>query len=235
MVWRGLLLVSSACGRLSFEPRGGAIDGGADVLATVDSEVDAALGMMVVTFGETGSAGVAGVTFDTVLDAVNSVGNYGNRPTLDLDGQWTPLLRFDLSSIPSSATVIDARLTLYTADQSTTDTITVLRVTQSWTEGATNGAAGEANFLERHTATLWEGPGATGPSRAGTVGSFMPIAVGSAYTFAIALATVQMWVGSPQENFGLVFDSDGTDTVRFHSSESFTSSSRPVLRITYAP
>lgn len=229
-----LLLVG--CGRLAFDPRsdgGGALD---DSLSGLDAEVDAPPGAMVVTFGETSSAGVTGVTTDAVLDAVNLTGNYGGRPTLDLDSRYTPLVRFDISSIPTTATVLDARLTLHTTDDPSPNDVSVHRLLEAWTEGVLDGGIGAANYFQRQTGTSWASPGATGLSRvAGSSGGFQASLANATYTFAITAAVVQLWVSTPTDNHGLVFESGGTDLLVLHSSESTSVDRRPTLRVTYMP
>lgn len=191
---------------------------------------------MVVTFGEGSLADVMGVTTDAVLDAANIVGNYGGRPTLDLDSRYTPLLRFDLSSIPATATVIDARITVHTTGDPSANDVSVHRLLEPWTEGTLDGGTGAANYLERQTGAGWASPGATGLSRvSGSSGGFQASLANATYTFAITAAVVQTWVSTPSDNDGLVFDSVGTDLLVLHSSESATIDRRPSLRVTYVP
>jgi hypothetical protein len=238
-VSRLALLLLIGCGRLSFDPlSGGAAidDANGDGAMIIDAAIDAPPGSMVVTFGEASVADVSGVTIDTILDAASVVGNYGGRPTLDLDSRYTPLLRFNVTSIPSTATVLDARLTLYTTGDATTNTVTAHRLLEAWTEGTQNGPAGAANFLERQMSVAWLNSGATGLSRSsGMSGAFQPMAADSAYTFVLTTALVQLWVDDGGENKGIVLALSAGDTVVFHSSESSIGDRRPLLRVTYMP
>jgi len=232
-----MLIVMAGCGRVAFEPRtiddsgtaGG--DGAVDALAP-----DAPPGATVTVFGETATADVTGVTFDTTLNSANTGNNYGAQQYLSLGPALTPVLRFDLTTIPTSATVFDAKLTLHTSDNATLDTVTAHRLLEAWDEGNNIATAGVANYLQRQAGVMWTGPGAMGGSRvASSVGAFMPMAVNSTYTFVVATSTIQAWVANPATNNGIVLDLSGTDDVGFQSSEFATSNVRPFLRVTYVP
>jgi hypothetical protein len=221
-VW--LLLAVTGC-RVSFDP---IADGGAN---------SDARGFTVI-LGEAPTADIMGVTEDTVLSSSYATSSFGGRARLDLDDTWTPLLRFDTTSIPITATVLDARLSLWTETEATNDTVTVHRLEEPWSEGTNDGGAGGgwADFFNRQAGVPWTGVGATGGSRSIDItGSFFPFQIDAQYTFALALNSVQGWIDDPSTNFGLVFDSSGTDTVHFVSSEGATAAKRPLLQIVYMP
>ena len=188
------------------------------------------------TFGDRPDADVQGVAADTRLSTLSIGSNYGAAAVLGLDDNSTPLLRFDLSSIPTTATVFDAHLLLFTTANAAQGTVTVHRLLESWDEGTQDGVDGEANYIQRKPSTFWMTPGATDNSRsAATNGGFMPSTPSALFNFAISTSMVQSWVSTPATNFGLVFAIGSGDSTAFESSEAATMTNRPMLRVTYTP
>jgi hypothetical protein len=79
------------------------------------------------------------------------------------------LIGFDLSSIPPTRTVVDARLRLYETTTSTGQTINLYRLTNSWVES-------QMNWNFRDSVNRWVTPG--GDYNATAVGSFVPNVAG---------------------------------------------------------
>jgi hypothetical protein len=225
------------CGRVAFDERGDAQTNADDVgMVADDATIDTPPGSVTVTLGEAPGTDIQGVTLDTAMSSIAATFNFGVSESFQVGSQWTALLRFDLTAIPSTATVIDARLRLGVTADATGDTITLHPVIEEWDEGTANGAIGTASFFERRSGMLWLGPGATGSSRSGgTSGVFGPSVTSSPYTSAVTAGVIEGWLKQPNTNFGWVLDSTGSDVVGFHSSESTTLALRPVLTVTYMP
>ncbi len=144
------------------------------------------------------------------------------------------VVEFDVSSIPSSATVIAADLSLLLIGQrngSTPKTLYVHKITGAWIEGMGTGIDGQ------------DIPGVDWASRpAFDALSIDDQLIGTVedtwYTFDIGSA-VQSWVSSPLSNYGVILKEDevspsGIDGSKvFASSEYATLSSRPKLTISY--
>ena len=117
-----------------------------------------------------------------------------------------PLLSFDVSSIPSNATVLTATLSMRTFnDNSGIYTVDVKALTQSWTEsGATwNTYDGGNNWAS-----------AGGDFGSTVYGSFTT-PTGNNVTINVDLtpSLVQSWVDTPSSNKGIILDPDDTGTV----------------------
>lgn len=142
------------------------------------------------------------------------------------------LLKFDLSSIPSGATVTAATLTLTTKDADTSINLLGYRLLSSY-------VVGQATWNIRATATNWNTAGALG---VGTdynstllIDAAIPAAIDTAMAIDVA-TTVQNWVDGTWTNHGwLMWGSDPGSTILrdFHSSRATTSTYRPKLVVEY--
>ena len=150
----------------------------------------------------------------------------------DDDDDKAILIEFDLSSIPSTATVIAANLALFFTDErngSTPKTLNVHRITGSWIEGAGTGIDGEDD-----PGVDWDSmPSFDAPSiddqLIGTV-------VDTWYSFSITSAA-QSWVSNALSNYGVILMEDSPSVIDgtkdFASSEHATVSWRPKLTVLY--
>lgn len=132
--------------------------------------------------------------------------NYGTADHMSVDDSATSLVRCDLESIPASATVLSAVLTVRTDDEASESggTITVFRLREAWQEGDESEAPGTCNWQMRTAEQVWSGAGATPPSRdTAPLGVFAPDAEDSAFSVAIPPATVRDWIEDPETNHGL--------------------------------
>lgn len=142
------------------------------------------------------------------------------------------LLKFDLSSIPSGATVTAATLTLTTKDADTSINLLGYRLLSAYT-------VGQATWNIRATATNWNTAGALG---VGTdynstllIDAAIPATIDTAMDIDVA-TTVQNWVDGTWDNHGwLMWGSDPGSTILrdFHSSRATTSTYRPKLVVEY--
>jgi FtsP/CotA-like multicopper oxidase with cupredoxin domain len=154
------------------------------------------------------------------------------------------LIRFDLSAIPSNATISSVSLTLYNdRGKSGTQAVSLHRATAAWGEGTSNSNAdpgkgapattGDATWTHRlYPGTTWATPGgdyvATSSASTGVGNSGI-------YNWSAAqmAADVQSWLGSPSSNFGwMIIGNEGAKATarRFFSR---TGTTPPVLRVTY--
>jgi len=153
---RSLVVIALiGCGRIGFSP-GGDGDGGTmgnnDGLLTDGTMVDLPGNAMTVTFGEIGTATFQNVTADTFIsnEAGEPTLNYGTTDELrsEQDVNERILLRFDLTMIPSSATVTSATLTVTVSQANASATWELHPVLELWPEGSQDGAAGSPNYTD---------------------------------------------------------------------------------------
>jgi hypothetical protein len=203
------------------------------------------------------SASLSGpaVTSDTTLYSDNPTHNAGGTSS-GYAGQTVAhgfrrmLLRFDLSSIPSNATIVSATLDMRITQVPTGGgnvSHALHRVSNSWVEGTVSTASGAGGALEAGSASWnsrqepgvpWSTPGG---DYAGTASATTP--TGSAtgpvsWTGPGLAADIQAWVNGSQPNHGWIVIGDETVTPsarRYESKESTTPSFRPTLTVWYSP
>jgi hypothetical protein len=182
-----------------------------------------------------GAGGYAGASDTQVQEGANAGTAYASATSLSSDGDWDTatagsqrsqaLVKFGNivsgagGSIPTDATVLSAKLTLYTTS-ATVNAVEVHRMVSAWNTGST-----------------WNSLGA-GVSANGT-----EAAVASDFTHAPPLAnvtahfdvtdTVQRWVEGSAANNGWVILPTGADGFAFVSSEGATAAQRPTLDVAY--
>ena len=180
---------------------------------------------------------------DTWLRRGSANLNYGGATTLEVNGgnntqDRGALLRWNLSSIPSGATITAASLTLNVTN-ATANTYSLYDLKRNWVEGNNNGARGSGASWNYYGAAagLWGTGGAqnTTSDRNNTnLWNATSIAAGS-QTRALnssGLAVVQSWVNTPSSNQGLTIQNyaASNDNLIFTSSEG---TAKPKLNITY--
>jgi hypothetical protein len=229
-MWRACVLLLASCGRFGFSSPSDAAPRDADAAVEIDAPVvDAPPGTTFVTFGEAPGTTYANVTIDVHLDSAFPTTARGNLSTLlcEASPARPVLLRFDVSALPASTTVIAADLIFSTfgiADSPATD---IYEVLESWTEL-------DATWQDRTTGVSWQGAGATPPSRSAM--SLATFAVQNTTTRITAALTdaapvIQRWVADPASNhgFALVSASGSWNAAAHdHNGDIY----RPVLRLT---
>ncbi len=154
------------------------------------------------------------------------------------------LVKFSLSGIPASSTILSATLQLTSDTPVATgaQTINVHRLTRFWTEGSASGAGGVgaapagggATWANSSFATTWTSAG--GDFAASASGSLSVNAPGT-HTSTSLLTDVQNWFSGANSNFGWLLKnsseaSSGT-VKRFHTSEETTPVAPPTLNVTF--
>ena len=186
---------------------------------------------------------------DTYLSANDVTFNNGGNTALHVNGttgtdRRTTLLKWDVSGIPSSATMSAASITLYVTDASTA-AYNLYNMRRSWVEGTGNRTASttSANWNTYDGANSWgtEGAADTSSDRydtnlwsAGTT-TFNATGSKTAALNADGVAVVQGWVAGITSNYGLISQnySGSTNTLYFSSREATTEANRPKLNVTY--
>lgn len=213
-------------------------DAAADDAALVDAMIDAPNNAVTVTFGERATATFQGVTADTYIS--NETGepglNYGASDDLrsEQDVSERILMKFTVTGIPSTATVLSASLDVEVVNENPLATWELHPLLEDWVEGSLDGTTGVANFVNRNLTTAWATAGAGMPNSAGpTFATAVPAVLG-VLSITIPAATVQGWVTTPATNFGFIFYNTHTNSARIASSEEATQF-RPLLSVTYVP
>lgn len=169
-----------------------------------------------------GLNGYAG-TQDTYVASGASGSNFGSATAVLADGadgsngELASLLKWSVTGIPSTATVMSVRVQLRTFNPSS-GTYRLYARNAAWAES---------------TAT-WANANIAG-SQGSEIGSFLPRS-NTQYTItlnAAGIAMVQGWLNGSVANHGLTIRSTSADGIDLRSSEYGTLSQRPTLSITY--
>jgi MYXO-CTERM domain-containing protein len=180
-----------------------------------------------------GVNGYAG-TVDTYIDEFVPAGTFGTLdrmeiryydPGTGLSEHMIGLLKFNLTSIPTTATVTSAKLTLYNTranSNSANDVLVLDKVTSAWNDTHTWSMGVPTGVAS----------GVTCPSLAAYTMTPNP-----PETFVITTglgALVQGWVNNPASNLGMKFYCTTNLNLRFGTSEFSFPQYRPALEITYS-
>jgi len=154
--------------------------------------------------------------------------NFGDKPVLRVSASDEALLRFDLATIPSSATITKATLKLFANGEAGDGTIRVHRVTAPWAEASVTYASFHQAFAPEVVAALRVERKTTQKS-------------------ADVTQVVASWVRGTQPNHGLELDvgsdhhaardrdgDDDNDPTLFVSSDGPAATRRPALEVCYS-
>lgn len=193
---------------------------------------------LVGAYAETESVTTVNPTSDTYLRSDYPTTNYDTTTALTLrysDYSWNarPLLYFDLSSIPSYATVSAATLTLYI--ESRGNSTTLVENIYPVIRGYTSNQASWTNYA---TGSAWGTAGCdnTTTDRSGTAAGSITLNVSSGDVTSTDLTSmVQGWISNSATNRGLILVGVSGSGVRYDVSSQNSSSAaqRPRLALTY--
>jgi acid phosphatase type 7 len=169
--------------------------------------------------GENGYAG----NIDSYIADGKASTNYGTATTLLADGadgtngRLMSVLRWDVSDIPSTASVDSVVLTLQVSNLSA-GTYKLFPLNAGWSE--TSVTYSSLNPLNNIGAEI---------------GSFLPNATGAKQITlnAAGMALVKGWINGSVANNGFIIIDASTDGLDIRSSEYGTVSQRPMLSVTY--
>lgn len=154
---------------------------------------------------------VDGELADTAIGSGYAGSPDGAGDHMSVDVEETGLVRFELSSLPTSTVVVAATLRIATSDAADAGggTVTVHRLRESWNEL-------EATWLARKTGLGWLAAGALPPARdAAVLATFTPAALDTSYDVTLPAALVQAWISTPTDNHGIALVR-GTATDHIH-------------------
>lgn len=221
------------------------------------------LGLFVAAFccAQTAAAQSTQVSLPAVLDA--TIYNPDGDNVADGQGEyiWTSvlasgvkrraLLKFDLSVIPSGATVTEARLEIYQSRAQNTHDVSAHRLLAAWGEGPSNGGsqgagapaqAGDVTWKHRfYPSTLWASYGGdfvATPSASILVEassqwfSWLSRPLDQGGPSPLLAEDVQRWIGDPAQNHGWILIGDESvdqNAKRFQSTENGASPPRLIV------
>src|SRR5580698_2504618 len=154
---------------------------------------------------------------DTYTNSADPTTNYGAQKTLDVDAaKEITYIQFNLSSIPTGASISQATLKLYVNTVSTAGAFEVYAVNGAWTESALTYSLA--------------------PALGSVIDSNVPITTAdkNQYILIPMTSTVQEWVNTPSSNNGLALVAGGSFNATFDSKETATTSHPPELDIVFA-
>lgn len=157
--------------------------------------------------------------------------NFNGQASSLVDGAPDPcvlVMRFDLTSIATTALVTGAQLYIW-SDNDSGNTVSLYPLLEGFQETT-------ATWNQRSTGTNWLAAGAAPPSRGTTaIGTVNPTSTFTGYVITIDTATVAGWVANPAANHGIAFVTTDADGTRFSNREHPTTTVRPYLAVTHAP
>jgi len=182
------------------------------------------------------SAAYSGAIDSTIHESFPTQ-NFGSIASAHADGDdgngadVSALLKWDISSIPTSATVQSAEIRLNVFDPSA-NTYNLHSLNALWLES-------QVTWSSSLTGIPWSLGGALSVvDRGSMIGTVTPTSTGEVIVTlnAAGIAAVQQWVTSPATNNGVIISNPAaTDGFDFSSREAGTASQRPQLRVSYAP
>lgn len=173
-------------------------------------------------------------TNDTYLTVYTPGGDFSTQANMLVknDSLYECLLRFDLGSIPSGATIQQAQLRLYAynRDKSNPLEVQVYRLLRPWIDA-------QANWNNATAYTAWASPGAndtTSDREADPVTTQVLSDINTWYSFDIT-PLVREWVSDAGLNNGVVLRGVGSISLVYHfaSANHPTLSTRPQLVVEY--
>ena len=189
-------------------------------------------------------------TEDAYISANNVTYNMGGSTEMHVDNttgtaRRATLIKWNLSSIPTNATISSANLQLYVTDASSL-VFNLYNMRRSWVEGSSDRAASSSsvNWNTYDGSNSWGTVGAASTSAdrydtnlwgAGT-SSFSSTGSKTVALNTDGIAVVQGWVSGSLSNYGLImqnYSGSTSNALYFSSSEASTAANRPIMNVTY--
>lgn len=172
---------------------------------------------------------------DTYLDSWNPDKAHGAEDKMYSahPDQMFPVLRWDLSGLPTGARVVTATLGVYQYGGSQSyaipDTLGAHRLLKAWDENS-------ATWNKTSSSVSWEKPGALGASdRESTAVGSVSLSQTTGWAEINVTSLVQAWMETPSKNYGLLLRSTSDRNSQFYwrTSEYGTVAQRPWLEVSY--
>lgn len=166
---------------------------------------------------------------DTSINSVFPTLNIGSGIQFIVSGVANGLVKFDISSIPSNATISQAIFSLFTASASGSSVQNVHRLVRNWVES-------EATWNEAETGTNWGTAGAANTTtdyNSTLLDTITQSSSSNTESTADITSTVQDWVDGTSSNYGLRLSYASGTAVNWHSADGLTAAYHPSLAITY--
>ncbi len=180
--------------------------------------------------------GASGI--DNRLQQSSPSTNNGNTDDITIGGapSSVSVIKFDLTAIPSGATIVSATVTFTSRNVSAAQSCSLYPIkaaNSGWTElGST--------WNTINGVTPWAGVNGCGSagvdydaSAAATWTSSAAGAGGVADTATFSASVISGWVAAPATNYGLVLRGSTASSTLYSSSDSSTAAWRPKLSVTY--
>src|SRR5262249_20882180 len=140
----------------------------------------------------------------------------------------TAMIRADLSTIPTTATVQSVVLHIWVSSD-VGDTVSLFQMLEAWDEA-------NARWIERAPGMNCSAAGAAPPSRATmSLATLTPDVTFTEQTATLPTTVVQGWVTTPATNFGLAIATTKADGSTWRTRENASAASHPYFAITYLP
>lgn len=170
-----------------------------------------------------------GMSWAFYTDSSNPI-NIGRN---NIGAIYRPIIKFDLSSLPSTKIIVDkAELTIKSNGNSYgggAAIIKVHKVTNAWT-------VFQAGWDIRATATGWIAGGGDFDSNTMTTGSLYNLPADSTLTIPLDPLVVVDWMKNPSTNYGMLLkitNEGSTNYAEIYSSGAVTPDNRPMLKVWY--
>jgi hypothetical protein len=170
---------------------------------------------------------------DTTLFQPQSGKNYGAFPSLSANlGVEHALLEFPVTSIPSSALIITAKLRLFAMAVNQAGEVGAYGVTTPWNEGTGSGDPCFSGTTWWYTNCWADWPTYGGDADPEPSGKQSVTAMGAWVEFDLTDLT-QAWVSGQRPNYGVLLKPTGAADVSFRSSDAGSLDEHPEFIVTY--
>ena len=184
------------------------------------------------TWGENTADVHRGVTTDTYIDESSTDANHEQAVFLHIDGdtEALSLLWFDLTALATVTMICSAAFHIHSRNNDSPEVHNLHPINEAWSEG-------DVTWLQASSEVPWSTAGCGSPASCsdGVIGSFIPLAMETAYSTAVDVTAIRDWAVGSASNFGFAIKSLGPNGTHLHSSNSGDDGKRPFLEITYEP